>query len=158
MLMLGASVASAQDVSGRVEGSARAVNADTIAVDGTYVFLYGIESVERTQACRIEQQVWACYEAAVRALETIIGVADVACELYGEPDYLGRWLGTCMVDGENVNEALVRAGFALAKRDETLDYVAAEDLAREEAIGLWQGEFQHPAEYREAEGILLDRP
>jgi len=159
---LGFSVAAspvlAQGSPPQVTGEARAVNADTIAVGGTYVFLYGVESVERAQRCLIGGVPWDCYAAAVRGLETIIGVADVTCDLIGEPDYLGRWLGTCFVAGANVNEALTRAGFALAKRDETLDYVAAEEAAREEGIGLWQAEFQHPAEHRAAVGILLDRP
>ncbi len=159
---LGAAVASskaeAQEPPPVVTGPARAVNADTLQVGQTYVFLFGVESVERTQRCVIDGVPWACYAAAVRALENIIGVADVTCELTGEPDYLARWLGTCFVAGANVAEALTRAGFALAKRDETLDYVAAEAAAQTEAIGLWQGEFQHPAEHRAAEGIFLDRP
>jgi endonuclease YncB( thermonuclease family) len=152
------SAAVAQAPTGAANGPARAVNADTLAVGATYVFLYGIESVERTQLCEIDGQPWACYPAAVRALETIVGTSTVTCTLLGEPDYLSRWLGTCFVDGVNVNEALVRAGFALAKRDETLDYVPAEEAARAERIGLWQGFFQHPAEHRAAEGITMDRP
>jgi endonuclease YncB( thermonuclease family) len=157
-IAVASSKAEAQEPAVPVTGPARAVNADTLQVGQTYVFLYGVESVERTQRCTIDGIPWECYAAAVRALENIIGVADVTCELTGEPDYLGRWLGTCSVAGANVAEALTRAGFALAKRDETLDYVAAEEAAQAEAIGLWQGEFQHPAEHRAAEGILLDRP
>jgi endonuclease YncB( thermonuclease family) len=148
----------AQEPAREITGTARAVNADTIEVNGTYVFLFGIESVERTQQCYVDGRTWSCYEAAVRALETIIGVADVTCSLIDPPDYLSRWLGTCFVAGQNVNEALTRAGFALAKRDETLDYVAAEEAAHAEGIGLWQGEFQNPADYREAAGIVEDRP
>ena len=157
-IAVASSRADAQEPPPMVTGPARAVNADTLQVGPTYVFLYGVESVERTQRCTIDGAPWACYPAAVRALENIIGVADVTCELTGEPDYLGRWLGTCFVAGTNVAEGLARVGFALAKRDETLDYVAAEEAAQAEAIGLWQGEFQHPAEHRAAEGIVLDRP
>jgi endonuclease YncB( thermonuclease family) len=148
----------AQAQAREVTGRARAVNADTIAVGTTYVFLFGIESMERTQICGKENIPWSCYDYAVRALETIIDVAPVTCTLIGEPDYLGRSLGTCTVAGKNVNEALVRVGFAFAKRDETLDYVPAEEAAKAEGLGLWAGEFQPPAEYRAAEGILLDRP
>lgn len=141
-----------------VTGQARAINADTIAVGETYVFLFGVESVERTQMCEIRGAPWSCYQAAVRGLENLIGVANVTCTLIGQPDYLGRWLGTCEAAGVNVNEALVRAGFALAKRDETLDYVPAEEAAVADGVGLWQGVFQHPAEFRDSEGIALDRP
>ena len=148
----------AQAQAREVTGRARAVNADTIAVGATYVFLFGIESMERTQICGKDNVPWSCYDYAVRALETIIDVAPVTCTLIGEPDYLGRSLGTCTVAGKNVNEALVRVGFAFAKRDETLDYVPAEEAAKAEGLGLWAGEFQPPAEYRAAEGIFLDRP
>lgn len=141
-----------------VTGRARAVNADTIVVGDSYIFLFGLESVERGQICGKNNALWACYDYAVRALETIIDVAMVTCTLVGDPDYLGRALGTCTVAGKNVNEALVRSGFALAKRDETLDYVAAEDAAKAEGVGLWASEFQHPADFRRSEGILIDRP
>jgi endonuclease YncB( thermonuclease family) len=155
---LAAATTAAAQAPREITGRARAVNADTIAVDGTYVFLWGIESMERNQMCVKDGVPWACYDYSVRALETIIDVAAVTCALVGEPDYLGRSLGTCTVAGRNVNETLVRQGFAFAKRDETLDYVAAEEAAKAENLGLWAANFQMPAEHRAAEGIFLDRP
>ena len=148
----------AQDGPIEVYGPARAVNADTIQVSTTYVLLFGVESVEPTQRCVIDSILWDCYTAAVRTLEELIGAQDILCSLTGEPDFAGRWMGTCFAGGDNVNAALVRAGFALAKRDETLDYVADEAIARAKGIGLWQGAFQHPAEYRAEQGITIDRP
>ncbi len=141
-----------------VTGRARAINADTIAVGSSYVFLFGLESVEQGQICGKNNAMWSCFDYARRALETIIDVAPVTCTLVGPPDYLGRALGVCTVAGKNVNEAFVRSGFALAKRDESLDYVAAEEAAKAEGLGLWGSEFQHPAEFRASEGILIDRP
>lgn len=143
---------------GEVTGAARAVNADTMQVGTTFVFLFGVESMERNQLCFIDGQPWDCYVAAVRALETITGVGDVTCTLMGQPDYLGRWLGTCRVAGVDVAEELTRTGFAFAKRDETLDYVPAEEAAAAAHIGFWQGAFQMPAEHRAADGITVDRP
>lgn len=141
-----------------IAGEATVVDSDALRVDGKSLLLWGIESVERPQFCTIDGHSWACYEAAVRSLQTIVGVADVTCTPEGEPDGYGRILVTCFVDGINVNEALVRAGFALAKRDETEAYVAAEDAAKAEGIGLWQGEFIHPAEFRLMSAIRVDRP
>lgn len=157
-LGLGAATTAGAQTPGEVTGRARAVNADTIQVGSAYVFLYGIESMERNQMCVKDGVPWACYDYSVRALETIIDVAPVTCALIGEPDYLGRSLGTCTVAGKNVNETLVRQGFAFAKRDETLDYVPAEEAARAANLGLWAANFQMPAEHRAAEGIFLDRP
>jgi endonuclease YncB( thermonuclease family) len=142
-----------------VTGPARAVNADTMQVGTTYVFLWALESVEKTQICAIGRSPWTdCYDAAVRGLETIIGVAPVTCTEVGPADWIGRWLATCTVAGEDVGHQLVRAGWALAKRDESDMYVADEEAAHAEHIGLWQGEFQPPKEARMADGVTLDRP
>lgn len=149
--------ASAQDGE-TVVGEATVVDSDGLRVGETSVMLWGIESLERTQRCTIGNEIWDCYEAAIRALQTIASVAEVSCNIIGEPDGYGRVLGVCTSGGVDINEALVRAGFALAKRDETEDYVPAEEAAQEEGIGLWQGEFIHPADYRRSRAITQDRP
>ena len=141
-----------------IVGIAIVVDPDGLRIGDASLMLWGIESVERTQMCSIDRQAWDCYAAAVRALQTIISVAEVSCQPVGEPDPYGRILVVCVVDDMDVNEALVRAGFALAKRDETEDYVAAEDLAKEEGIGLWQGAFELPRDFRGRHAIFTDRP
>lgn len=149
--------AKAQDVE-PIVGEAVVVDSDGLRIGDASLMLWGIESVERTQTCAIEGEFWDCYAAAIRALQTITSVAEVSCDPVGEPDPYGRILVVCFVAGMDVNEALVRAGFALAKRDETEDYVPAEDLAREEGIGLWQGAFEHPRNFRGRHAIFTDRP
>jgi len=141
-----------------IVGIATVVDSDGLRIGDASLMLWGIESVERTQTCAIDGEFWDCYAAAVRSLQTITSVAEISCDPVGEPDPYGRILVVCFVDGMDVNEALVRAGFALAKRDETEDYVPAEDLAREEGIGLWQGTFEHPRNFRGRHAIFTDRP
>jgi endonuclease YncB( thermonuclease family) len=141
-----------------IVGMATVVDSDALRIGNASLMLWGIESVERPQTCAIAGQMWDCYAAAVRALQTITSVAEVSCRPVGAPDPYGRILAVCVVGGADVNEALVRAGFALAKRDETEDYVPAEDAARLEGIGLWQGEFMHPADFRRSHAIFTDRP
>ncbi len=135
-------------------GRPTVVDTDTLAFGSTRIMLFGIESVERGQPCAIGGVAWACEPAAVRALETITGGGDVACTTVGPPDAFGRFLGTCTIAGVDVNDELVRQGFALAKRDETLDYVPAEDAAKAAKIGLWQGEFETPRAFRTAHDII----
>ena len=141
-----------------IVGMAIVGGSDGLRIGQTSIMLWGVESVERPQTCLINRQVWACYAAAVRALETIASVAEVSCIPVGPPDGYGRILAVCTVAGVNINEALVRSGFALAKRNETLDYVAAEEAARAERVGLWQGEFTLPAVFRASTGVFTDRP
>jgi endonuclease YncB( thermonuclease family) len=141
----------------QVSGPATAVNADLLKVGNDYVFLFGVDSVVRTQECLVGRVPWPCYDKAVQALTDIIRAGDTTCTQTGPADYLGRWLGMCTVAGKSVNEAYVRTGFGLAKRDETLDYVAAE-AAKAARIGLWQSQFQMPADFRKTEDIGIDRP
>jgi endonuclease YncB( thermonuclease family) len=141
-----------------IVGVATVVDSDGLRIGVASLMLWGIESVERPQTCAIAGQLWDCYAAAVRALQTITSVAEVSCQPVAAPDPYGRILVVCFVGGVSVNEALVRAGFALAKRDETEDYVVAEEAAHAEGIGLWQGEFMHPADFRRSHAIFNDRP
>ena len=141
-----------------IVGMATVVDSDGIRIGNKSIMLWGIESIERPQTCTIDNQGWDCYAAAIRALQTIVDVAEVTCNPIGDPDPYGRILAVCFVGEDDVNEALVRVGFALAKRDETEDYVAAEELAREEGIGLWQGQFVLPADFRRQHAIRQDRP
>jgi hypothetical protein len=141
-----------------VSGPATAVNASLLKVGNDYVFLFGVDSVVRTQECLINRVPWPCYALAVEALTDIIKAGDTTCTPKGPADYLGRWLGVCTVAGKSINEAFVRTGFGLAKRNETLEYVAAEEAAKAEGIGLWQSKFQMPADFRKSENIGLDRP
>lgn len=141
-----------------IVGLATVGDSDGLRIGTSTIVLWGLESVERPQTCNIGGQMWECFPAAVRALETIVGTSEVACQPVGPPDGYGRLLAVCRVGDINVNEALVRAGFAIAKRDETLDYVAAEEAARAERIGLWQGEFVLPRDFRVMRGVFQDRP
>ena len=156
LMALGAVHAQAQPK--QVSGPATAVNADLLKIGDEYVFLFGVDSVVRTQQCLVRGVPWPCYDKAVQALTEIISGGDVACTQTGRADYLGRWLGVCTVGGKSVNEAYVRTGFGVAKRDETLDYVAAEQAAKADGIGLWQSEFEMPADFRKTENIEMDRP
>ncbi|WP_414474467.1 thermonuclease family protein [Microvirga sp. M2] len=141
-----------------LSGKASAVDADVIEIAGTRIMLFGMESVERKETCTIGGKIWECWPAAVRQLETLVSQGDTTCTQVRPPDRYGRILGICTVNGRNLNEAMVRSGFAVARTDETTDFVEAEKAARNEKIGLWQGTFLKPWDFRAAAGILVDRP
>jgi len=142
----------------RITGPATAVDSTVIAINGQRIMLFGIDSVMRKQICAIGGKVWQCWPAALRNLEILVDQGPVACETVGEPDVYGRLLARCNVNGESLNEQLVRAGWAIARRSETVDYVAAETEAKEKKLGLWQAEFMMPDAFRRAAGIFVDRP
>lgn len=142
----------------QITGPARAVDSTVIEVDGQRIMLFGIDSVMRKQSCTIGGKIWQCWPAAFRNLEILVDQGPVTCETVGEPDVYGRLLARCEINGKNLNEQLVREGWAVARRSETKDYVAAEAEAREKKVGLWQGDFMMPDAFRRAAGIFVDRP
>jgi len=142
----------------QITGPARAVDSAVIEVNGQRIMLFGIDSVMRKQSCTIGGKIWQCWTSAVRDLQTLLDQGPVSCEVIGEPDVYGRRLARCSINGESLNEQLVRRGYAVARRSETTDYVAAETAAREEKVGLWKGEFQMPDAFRRAAGIFVERP
>ena len=141
-----------------ITGRANAVDSTVIEVDGRRIMLFGIDSVMRKQSCTIGGKIWQCWTSAMRGLQTLLDPGPVTCETVGEPDVYSRLLAHCNINGESLNEQLVRTGWAVARRSETTDYVAAEAEAKEKKLGLWQGEFMMPDAFRRAAGIFVERP
>jgi endonuclease YncB( thermonuclease family) len=143
---------------GQITGPAQVIDSTIIEINDQRIMLFGIDSVMRKQNCTIDGKVWQCWAAAVRDLQVLVDQGPATCEAIGEPDVYGRILGRCTINGQSLNEQLVRRGWAVARPGETTEYVAAEAEAREKKLGLWQGQFRRPSEFRSAAGIFVDRP
>ena len=141
-----------------VTGPAKVLDVQVIEIDGQRIMLFGIDSVMRKQSCTIGGKVWQCWTSAVRDLQTLLDEGPVACEVINEPDVFGRLLARCTINGQSLNEQLVRRGYAVARPSESTEYIAAEVAAREEKVGLWRGEFMMPDKFRRAAGIFVERP
>ena len=48
----------------------------------------------------------------------------------------------------NINDWMIRNGFAVAYRKYSKKYVAQENFARREKLGLWSGTFEMPWDWR----------
>lgn len=134
-LMLSPALAADGDV---VSGTAKAVDADIILVDGQRVILYGVDAPERSQLCFVGNKKWGCWDAAITALNDIMAAGEVSCTLSGEPDPFHRRYGVCLVGDKDVGAELIRAGMAMAFVEQADDYVAEEAEARDAAVGIWQ--------------------
>jgi endonuclease YncB( thermonuclease family) len=125
---------------------------DTLIRDGTTYRLDGIDAPEMDQECLDEKGTeWPCGIAAREALERFIGGRNVECKDQG-PDQVypgGRRTGICFVDGVNLNEWLVREGWALNfepyARGRFLEHQAD---AERERRGMWKGCFVAPWDLR----------
>ncbi len=142
----------------QITGSAKAIDATTILIGGERIMLFGIDSVMRKQICTLDGKPWQCWPAAVNELQSLLNQGPATCDPVGEPDLYGRLLARCTVNGQSINEELVARGFAVARTSETNDYVAAEAAAHEKKLGLWQGQFVPPHEFRMSAGIPVERP
>ena len=128
-------------------GPARVVDGDTLDLDRHRVRLFGIDAPESAQTCERDGAAYACGQEAKRYLEALIGGRPVACRAR-DADRYGRTVAVCTAGGEDLNAAMVRAGWALAYRRYSTDYVPAEAAARRDGRGLWAGRFEPPADWR----------
>ena len=122
------------------------------------ILLFGIDTVEPPQTCSINGERWECWPAVVRQLQTFLAESPVTCTPAGPPDIFRRMLALCEQGGVSLHERMVRTGFALAVPEEMPAYVEIEAAARAERIGLWQGRFQLPSEFRADRDIQMRRP
>lgn len=133
--------------SGRVSGSARVIDGDTLVVGSKRVRLFGIDALESDQRCRAEGRSWPCGREATGALAGRIDGSTIACDERTRDDY-GRVVAVCRRGGTDLNRWMVAQGWALAYRRYSQDYVAAERTARSSRRGMWRGEFVPPWEWR----------
>jgi len=129
-------------------GLARVVDGDTIVVAGERVRLHGIDAPELDQPFWWRGRQLECGTIALAALEALTAGVLLRCEPI-ERDCYGRLVAKCFSpNGCDIGRRLVLAGWALAYRRYSLDYVDAEDEARKAERGMWRGSFVKPWVWR----------
>ena len=133
-----------------VVGMARAIDGDTLDVDGTRVRLHGIDAPEVRQQCEAPSgEKWACGQRARAALTTWIGGGVIACAGRGHDRY-HRLIAICWADADDLGHRMVANGWAVAYRRYSADYVQDEESARGGRLGIWSGTFNMPSVWRTA--------
>ena len=132
-----------------IYGIAVAGDGDSFRIGETRFRLSGIDAPEFDQTCSRGGEQWACGQVASEQLAKLITGRDVKCVSQGT-DTFGRVLAKCTAGGIDVNRAMVAAGYAVAFRRYSTDYVSAEDTARNNRRGIWSGTFEMPSEVRAA--------
>lgn len=136
---------------GPLIGTALVVDGDTIEIAGQRVRLEGIDAPELAQTCETATgQSWPCGRSSVAALKRLISSKPISCEQRGQDKYR-RVLAVCIADGRNINEAMVRDGFAWAFVKYSNEFDQAELKARAAKSGVWQGRAVAPWDYRSKE-------
>jgi len=123
------------------------VDGDTIHLNGEKIRFTGIDTPELKQTCLKEGVKDPCGVTAKQILINKIGNNDVDCISEGKDQYK-RTLAECFVNNESLSSYLVRSGYAFAYRRYSKKFVADEDFARINKIGMWSMEFDYPWNYR----------
>lgn len=129
-------------------GQARVVDGDTLVINGRRMRLEGLDAPELSQTCTVEGRDWPCGREAAAAVRQLVAGAALECELDGNDRY-GRALATCSLAEDDLGERIVRDGWAVADHG----YEDAVRDARRGRRGLWRGDFEHPEDWRAANGL-----
>lgn len=132
------------------QGRAIVADGDTIELSGQRIRLEGIDAPEYNQTCQGKSGTFNCGREARRKLASLVASGPVRCSGWQEDKY-GRLLGTCVAGKSELNREMVASGWAVSYGQ----YGAEEAAARKAGIGLWQGQFQRPAEWRRAHEASL---
>lgn len=127
----------------KTEGMAVINDGDSITLGTERIRLRGIDAPEYTQICRKGGVDYACGKLSRQALARLIGGRPVSCTGW-QRDRYGRTLGSCRVDGKDINRSQVEAGWAVAYGD----FEAEEAAARARKAGIWAGTFDRPRDWR----------
>ena len=121
---------------------------DTIKFNNKKIRLHGIDTPEIKQLCKNKNgEDYKCGVKAKLALINLISSHQVKCSVHGKDRYK-RLIATCFVKNININEWLVKEGWALAYRKYSKEYVDEELFAKNNKLGLWQGDFLEPWKWR----------
>ncbi|MCU0831305.1 MAG: thermonuclease family protein [Rhizobiaceae bacterium] len=125
-------------------GEARAIDGDSLNLNGEEVRLWGIDAPEFQQGCIADGSTVPCGRMARERLAQLLKDQAVACAATGRDRY-DRVLAICRTDAGEINATLVREGHAF----DFGGYAAEEAEARSARRGVWAGDNERPRAYRE---------
>ena len=143
IMVIAATVSGAPAAAQEVEGFAQVRSGNKIGVGDTIVRLYGSSAPGPEDACESGERSFRC---GVIAWAELIRLADghrVSCDIEDQRAADGTPYATCYVGERDINEALVRSGWAEAAQGVDRYRVDQED-ARRARRGLWAGRIRPP--------------
>jgi len=126
-----------------VDGPARLVDGDSLYVDGLEIRLKNIDAPEGRQKCQRKGRDWMCGQEATRRLRIFIMRRVISCK-GNEYDLYNRLLAFCSVGGVEINQWMVRQGWAVSFGA----YRRAEAAAKRARKGIWSSQFERPRNWR----------
>ena len=128
-------------------GKAKVIDGDTIHIYKNKIRLHAIDAPETNQTCNKNNRVWNCGIESTKFLKKLIGKNKIECITTGKDQY-NRFIGICYKNNLDLNSEMVLNGWAIAYRYYSMDYVEEEEVAKQQKIGIWSGEFEEPYLFR----------
>ena len=119
-----------------VSGFASVQSGNQILIGKRVVRLFGIRAPQRDDICQIGEQHMKCGVVAWSELIRLAGGWHVSCDIELKAKD-GTDYATCYIGERDVNETMVRSGWAKAMRKQTKRYVVDEDDAKNFNRGHW---------------------
>lgn len=128
-----------------VAGLARASDGDSFRLGEARIRLLGLDAPELRQTCTDGAgAAWPCGRAARDRLADLLKEGPAQCRPE-DTDRYGRLLARCTVAGRDVAASMVAEGLAISSGD----YWREESAAKAARLGIWQGGFDRPRDWRD---------
>jgi endonuclease YncB( thermonuclease family) len=140
----------------KISGFAKVIDGDTIKINSKKIRLYGIDAPEKKQKCKKTYLTisfmsftkdYMCGEVSTQKLIKKINKQKLNCNIL-DVDRYKRLIGECFKRNINLNSWMVSNGYAVAYRKYSKKYVSDEINAKNNKLGIWQGKFEMPWDYR----------
>ena len=140
----------------KISGFAKVVDGDTIKINSKKIRLYGIDAPEKKQKCKKTYLTisfmsftkdYMCGEVSTQKLIKKINKQKLNCNIL-DVDRYKRLIGECFKRNINLNSWMVSNGYAVAYRKYSKKYVSDEINAKNNKLGIWQGKFEMPWDFR----------
>ena len=137
-------------------GIAEVIDGDTIRIDKKKIRLFGIDAPEKKQFCRkiflsissiSFKKDYPCGKISTNFLKKKIDKKLIKCKSIGRDRYK-RYIAECFEGKKNINAFMVQNGHAVAYRRYSKIYMADEEFAKENKMGIWAGSFTRPEKWR----------
>ena len=142
-----------------ITGFTKVIDGDTIHIDTHKIRLESIDAPEIKQRCKKPfikisfltdlslSKDYLCGVVSKKKLINKIDNKEINCKISTKDKY-NRYLATCFKGKENINQWLVKNGYAVAYRRYSNRYIKDENYARANKLGIWEGTFKHPEKWR----------
>ena len=123
------------------------IDGDTIHLNGEKIRFSGIDTPEIKQTCTKNSEIIKCGILAKELLIKIIANKKINCIREGKDRYK-RTLAECFVNDLSLSSYLVKNGYAFAYRKYSKKFIADEDFAKSNKLGMWSMKFEYPWDWR----------